>query len=79
MPGSCQTWALHPKLMKRISGFTSCVIVIPRRFLIELSVILLARTTIVASTVAISGNYLYQLNFLRDLFINSAGFNWYTP
>jgi hypothetical protein len=61
MPGSRQIWALHPKLMERISAFRSRVIVIPRKFLAELSVIWLAR------------NYHYSQHScdIRELFIPS--------
>lgn len=69
----CKLSALHPKLAKRMSTFTSRFIVIPGRFFIELCVILLyatykkvSRFIIAVDTTEILGNYLYHLNFVRD-------------
>jgi hypothetical protein len=67
MSGSLQIWALHPKVMKRIRAFGSRVIVMPTRFLTSFLFYCLQDTTVIASTVATSGHYLYQVEFLRCL------------
>ena len=47
MPRSCKLWTFDPKLMKRMSVFTSRFIVNPGCFIIELSVQFLARADII--------------------------------